>query len=251
MVRSIQQDVRRTAESLNALTASAAPVDGDFSVDAPIADAGADADVDADTDADNDADDDAADHPVYSGEDDPDIDIQSYPPPKNPKDPSSVQTLKACKLPTDGSVWWNEIPLPNQIRAIRRLRLWLGREWTKKRAEKHLDTKLKKYKSEVGRRYNKTENKKRTQVNGPPLLGPRQTLWRDREVAATAEALDDIAEVSLLMLVLRLMGDIDELYAVVNESGVNVDGSNPAGVVIPDEEDVSLLMLKMRLVMDD
>lgn len=32
---------------------------------------------------------------------------------------------------------------------------------------------------------------------------------------------------------------------------MNVDGSNPAGVVIPDEEDVSLLMLKMWLVMDD
>ncbi|CCX09634.1 Protein of unknown function [Pyronema omphalodes CBS 100304] len=191
MARSIQQDIRRTTESLNALTASAAPIDGDVSVDTPIADA------DADDNADTDADDDAADHP----------------------DPSAVQTLKACKLPRDGPVQCNEIPLPDQVRAIRRLRLWLGPEWTKKRAEEHLDTKLKKQKSKVGRRYNRTENKKRTKVNEPPLLGPRQTLWRDREAAAAAEALNDISE------------------AVANESGVNVDGSNPAGVVIPDEED--------------
>lgn len=81
MARSIQQDIRRTTESLNALTASAAPIDGDVSVDTPIADA------DADDNADTDADDDAADHPVYSGEDGPDSDIQSYPPAEKSKGP--------------------------------------------------------------------------------------------------------------------------------------------------------------------
>ncbi|KAI5801907.1 hypothetical protein FPQ18DRAFT_406854 [Pyronema domesticum] len=68
-----------------------------------------------------DADVDVSGPPALTGPDDPDVDGQ--PIPAGTKLPSACATLWHCKLPTDGSYKWGEIPQADNLRAVRRFSL--------------------------------------------------------------------------------------------------------------------------------
>jgi hypothetical protein len=128
---------------------------------------------------------------------DPDHDMLSRPRPKS-NEPSAVKALKACMLPTDGSLMFHQMPVADQARAIRRMRIWMW--WMEGMADLHLVVKCNKHMSEFTRQILRKENKAREKQNQPPLLGVRTLAKLEREAAAAVAAA--AAEVGFLILVM-------------------------------------------------
>jgi hypothetical protein len=86
-------------------------------------------------------------------------------------------------LQSDGLLQFHQMPAADQTRAIRRLGLWMGLEWSQERAEKYLVVKCKKHISEANRQ----------KLKKAGLVGPRTTARLQREAAAlqAAAALDE------------------------------------------------------------
>jgi hypothetical protein len=59
--------------------------------------------------------------PSHTGPEDPDLDVK--PVPRDTKFSTQKDCIKLYKLPTDGSVKWNEVEPADVLRAVRRFRL--------------------------------------------------------------------------------------------------------------------------------
>ncbi|CCX14983.1 Protein of unknown function [Pyronema omphalodes CBS 100304] len=108
----------------------------------------------ADRSADNNDDDDSP-----MGPEDPDWDMWIRVPSTTKDGPSAKKTLVAGKLDWRNPVQWSAVTAEKQAQAIRRLRFWM--EWTREKAEEHLEQRSRKWISEKKRQAADKENPQR------------------------------------------------------------------------------------------
>ncbi|KAI5787881.1 hypothetical protein FPQ18DRAFT_345060 [Pyronema domesticum] len=125
--------------------------------------------------------------PVHTGPEDPDFDVK--PAPCGTEFPTQKACLDLCKLPTDGSVKWNELEPADVLRAVRRFRLRFPRVcW--EQAEDYIFEKFGKIGSEGTRGGKIRENRKADAKGLPAPHKIRQWNMAKKSKAASAPAGD-------------------------------------------------------------